>query len=220
MNTDIAVDKFVVENIRHINGSTYVLRFSRGGMEFLPGQHINVGLNATGQHREYSIYSGIDKDYLEVLIKEVDDGMVSTQLKHLKKGAELSVKGPYGFFLTDAEVKQGENLLFIASGTGIAPFHSFIRSNPDANYKLIHGIRNIDESYDREHYSEGRYISCTSRGTQGVFNGRLTDYLLNDESEKVDKVYLCGNSSMIYDAMDILRAKGYRHDQIFTEVYF
>ena len=34
------------------------------------------------------------------------------------------------------------------------------------------------------------------------------------------KVYLCGNSSMIYNAMDILRAKGYSHDQIFTVIYF
>jgi len=220
MNTDIAVEQFEVEDIRHLNSSTYVLKFSRGGMDFLPGQHINLGVKGAGQHREYSIYSAVGRDYLEVLIKEVDDGLVSTQLKNLKKGAKLSVKGPYGFFLTDAEVNKGENVLFIASGTGIAPFHSFIRSNPEADYKIIHGILNVDESYDHTHYTEGRYISCTSRGNKGNFNGRLTDFLLNDESEKADKVYLCGNSSMIYDAMDILRAKGYRHDQIFTEVYF
>ena len=84
MNSIVDVDKYIVENVRHINSSTYVLQFSRGGMEFTPGQHLNIGIKRSGQHREYSIYSGINNTSLEVLIKEVDDGMVSTQLKNLK----------------------------------------------------------------------------------------------------------------------------------------
>lgn len=214
------MDQFILENVRHLNESTYVLRFARGAMEFVPGQHLNLGLKRNGQHREYSIYSGLENESLEVLIKEVDDGLVSTQLKNVQLGEELSVKGPYGFFLTDAKPEKGEKLLFIASGTGIAPFHSFIESYPDTDYRIIHGIRNIHESYDRDHYRDGRYFACTSRGNKGDFNGRITDYLLTDSEEKADKVYLCGNSNMIYDAMDILRAQGYRHDQLFTEVYF
>ena len=220
MNTLTAVEKFVVENVRNINDSTYVLKFSRGGMEFKPGQHLNIGLPGIGQHREYSIYSGLENSSLEVLIKEVDDGMVSSQLRKCQSGGRLSVKGPFGFFLTDAKPESGEKYLFIASGTGIAPFHSFVRTNPDANYRIIHGIRNIDEAYDKDHYRDGSYFTCTSRGDRGDYKGRITDYLLSDQEEKADKVYLCGNSSMIYDSMDILRALGYRHDQLFTEVYF
>jgi ferredoxin--NADP+ reductase/benzoate/toluate 1,2-dioxygenase reductase subunit len=91
---------------------------------------------------------------------------------------------------------------------------------PESDYRIVHGIRNMDESYDSNHYRDGRYFTCTSRGTRGDYHGRITDYLLSDQEEKADKVYLCGNSSMIYDAMDILRAQGYRHDQLFTEVYF
>jgi len=220
MNTITEVDKFIVENVRHLNDSTYVLKLSRGGMEFKPGQHINLGIKGSGQHREYSIYSGQNNNSLEVLIKEVDDGLVSTQLKNLSRGDEVSVKGPYGFFLTDAKPSKNEKLLFIASGTGIAPFHSFIMTFPEVNYRLIHGIRNVDESYENQHYKNGSYFSCTSRGNRGDFNGRITDYLLSEQEEMADKVYLCGNSSMIYDAMDILRAQGYRHDQLYTEVYF
>jgi len=220
MHTITDVDKYTVEKVRHVNDSTYVLQFSRGGMEFKPGQHLNLGTKGSGQHREYSIYSSPDKPSLEVLIKKVDDGLVSQELRNVQPGDELSVKGPYGFFLTDAKPKKGEKLLFIASGTGIAPFHSFIMSYPEADYRLIHGIRNINEAYDREHYKVDRYFACTSRGNKGDFNGRITDYLLTGQEEKADKVYLCGNSSMIYDAMDILRAQGYRHDQLFTEVYF
>ncbi|MCF8226619.1 MAG: hypothetical protein K9J30_12145 [Bacteroidales bacterium] len=220
MKTIEEVDQYVVKDIRDLNESTYVLRFNRGIMEFKPGQHVNIGINEKGEHREYSIYSGTHGDYVEVLIKEVDDGLVSRRLRKLKPGDQLSIRGPFGFFLADAKPASNERLLFVASGTGIAPFHSFMRTFPEADYRLIHGIRNIDEAYDKDHYKESRYFSCTSRGNRGDYNGRLTDYLLEAEEEKAEKVYLCGNSSMIYDAMDILRAQGYRHDQIFTEVYF
>jgi len=189
-------------------------------MDFRPGQYIKLGLLESGESKEYSIYSSPGSSSIEVLVKEVDDGKVSQQLGKVRPGDELSVEGPYGSFLTGAKPKQGEKLLFIASGTGIAPFHSFILSHPEADYRLIHGIRDINEAYEREHYEERRYFSCTSRGNKGDFNGRITDYLLTNTEEKADKVYLCGNSSMIYDAMDILRAQGYRHDQLFTEVYF
>ena len=214
------MERYIAEQVKHLNKSTYILRFSGGGMDFKPGQHIKLGLKGSGEQREYSIYSSPNSASIEVLIKEVDDGKVSQQLKNVKPGDELSVKGPYGFFLTDVRPQAGEKLLFIASGTGIAPFHSFILACPEADYRLVHGIRNINEAYDRDHYEEGRYFSCTSRGNKGDFNGRITDYLLTGLEEKADKVYLCGNSSMIYDAMDILRAQGYRHDQLFTEVYF
>jgi ferredoxin/flavodoxin---NADP+ reductase len=220
MNSIAKVDRFIAEEVRHLNESTYILRFSGGGMEFKPGQHINLALKGSEQYREYSIYSSPNSSSLEVLIKEVDDGKVSQQLKNVKPGDELSVEGPYGFFMNDARPQQGEKLLLLASGTGIAPFHSFIRTYPEADYRLIHGIRNINEAYERNHYAEGRYFACTSRGDRGDFNGRITDYLLTGMEKRADKVYLCGNSSMIYDAMDILRDQGYRHDQLFTEVYF
>ncbi|HKK62277.1 MAG TPA: FAD-binding oxidoreductase [Bacteroidales bacterium] len=220
MDKAIITNQFLVEEVRNLNESTYILRFSRGGMQFKPGQHIKLGLMGSGELKEYSIYSSPVSPSIELLIKEVDDGALSQELRKVKPGDELSVKGPYGSFLADLKPKQGEKLLFIASGTGIAPFHSFILSHPEADYRLIHGIRDINEAYEREHYEAVRYFSCTSRGKKGDFNGRITDYLLANIEEKADKVYLCGNSSMIYDAMDILKSKGYRHDQLFTEVYF
>ena len=213
---------FAVEHVRNINKSTYVLRFSRGGLKFKPGQHLKIGVNGSEEHREYSIYSGTEEEFLEVLIKEVDDGLVSRQLRNLRPGEEISVEGPYGFFLTDVNPAQGEKVLFVASGTGIAPFHSYVLSGQKAysDYRILHGIRNIEESYDSDRYMEGRYVACTSRGNNGDFHGRITDYLRSDVEEKADKTYLCGNSNMIVDAMDILVAQGYGYDQLFTEVYF
>jgi len=211
---------FVTERIRHLTESTYVLRFSRSGMQFAPGQHLVLGLPGSTELREYSIYSGIHENFLEVLIKEVDDGMVSRQLKTIRLGDPLEVRGPYGFFMGKASKADPGGLLFISSGTGIAPFHSFVRSFPAVETQIIHGVRNMEDAYDATDYRKDGLIVCTSRDEGGNYNGRLTDYLLEAELDPQRQVYLCGNSNMIFDAMDILRARGIPQRQIFTEVYF
>ena len=89
---------FAIEEVRHLTESTYVLRFSRNGMQFTPGQHLVLGLPGSTELREYSIYSGIHDEFLEVLIKEVDDGVVSRQLKAIQPGDHLEVRDPMVFF--------------------------------------------------------------------------------------------------------------------------
>jgi ferredoxin--NADP+ reductase/benzoate/toluate 1,2-dioxygenase reductase subunit len=220
MNVNIDKALFVTEKIRHLTDSTYVLRFSRNEMQFFPGQHLLLGLPGSAELREYSIYSGSHDDFLEVLIIEVNEGMVSRQLKTIKPGDPLEVKGPYGFFLTRAVDLNPGSLLFISSGTGIAPFHCYVRSYPDSDYLLIHGVRKMEDAYDADHYMKSRLTVCTSRDNRGNFEGRLTDYLLDAELDPERRIFLCGNSNMIFDAMDILRARGIPQNRIFTEVYF
>lgn len=220
MNVEVEKSVFVVEQVRHLTESTYVLRFSRNEMKFKPGQHLILGLPGARELREYSIYSGIHDDFLEVLIKEVDEGLVSRQLKNIKKGDKIQVRGPRGFFLTNAAQADPGKLLFISSGTGLAPFHSFVASYPDSDYKIVHGVRNISEAYDLGDYRRDQFTVCTSRGEKGDFPGRLTDFLLQNDLDPEARVFLCGNSNMIYDAMDILHARGIPQKQIFTEVYF
>ncbi len=84
-------------------------------MKFSPGQHLVLGVPGSTELREYSIYSGIHDDFLEVLIKEVDDGMVNRQLKTVPRGDSLEVRGPYGFFLAKAAIPEPGKLLFISS---------------------------------------------------------------------------------------------------------
>jgi ferredoxin/flavodoxin---NADP+ reductase len=218
VNVDQAL--FLTERVRHLTESAYVLRITRNGMVFSPGQHLVMGLPDGEEMREYSIYSGNNEEYLEVLIKEIDEGLVSRQLKNIREGDPVQIRGPYGFFLTKASPPGKKKLLFISSGTGIAPFHSFVKSSPDADYRIIHGVRNMNEAYDLAHYRRDRITVCTSRDSSGDFAGRITDYLLDAELDPDQQIYLCGNSSMILDAMDILRARGISQEQIFTEVYF
>ncbi len=211
---------FTVSEIRDLCEASYVVRFSRNGITFKPGQHIVVGVLGMTDAREYSVYSGKDEEYLEILIREVENGIVSKKLRRLNPGNTLEVNGPYGFFLTNAQPPANKKLLFIASGTGIAPFHSFVKTYPNSDYTIIHGIRTIDEAYEKEVYKKGRYITCTSRDEKGNFHGRLTTYLKSMHIDKETMVYLCGNSDMVFDSIDILQEKGISNSHIFTEVYF
>jgi NAD(P)H-flavin reductase len=79
--------------------------------------------------REYSVYSSPGDEYLEILVKEVDGGYVSTRLGALKPGDGVAVDGPFGFFTIDEDWRD-HRYVFVATGTGISPFHDFVRSYP------------------------------------------------------------------------------------------
>lgn len=205
---------------RYLTKSAYIMRFDRNNMEFKPGQHITLGISDDNQVREYSIYSATDKPYLEVLVKEVDNGLVSKRLKKCKSGDALNVDGPFGFFMLDKKNIGVKKHLFIATGTGISPFHSIIGSYHNLDYKIIHGVRYSEEAYEKQDYDPEKYNLCTSRDEKSDFNGRVTDYLKNQTIDPETLVYLCGNCDMIYEVYDLLTSGGMSSDNIRTEVYF
>jgi NAD(P)H-flavin reductase len=81
-------------------------------------------------------------------------------------------------------------------------------------------VRYANEAYEREEYEPSRFFLCTSRDDDGDYRGRLTGYLKEAEFEKNSCFYLCGNSDMIFDAMEILKEKGFSRDDVNVEVYF
>jgi ferredoxin/flavodoxin---NADP+ reductase len=206
--------------IKNLTESTYILRIEKKDMKFEAGQHVLLGRANDPDQREYSIYSGVDDEYLEVLIKEVTDGSVSKHLKNLKSGDMLNIEGPLGFFGLNKDKINNGKFLFVASGTGIAPFHSMIRTNPNLNYQIIHGIRTCDEAYGIESYQKERYIRCASRETECDFTGRVTDYIKQNKFDSDTLCYFCGNFKMIKEAMDLLEEKGIPGTQLHAEVYF
>ena len=204
---------------RDLTASTYVLRIERRGFEFIPGQCVNIGLPSDAVNREYSTYSGVDNKYLEFLIKEIQGGVISPALRKLRKGNKISLDGAYGLFIIpQPEAKQ--KYIFICSGTGIAPFHSFVKSYPGLDYTVLHGIRAADEQYDKKDYEPKRYIACVSREKRGDFHGRVTDYLRKHPVDPKTICYLCGNSEMISEAYEILREQGVGGTNIITEVFY
>jgi ferredoxin--NADP+ reductase/benzoate/toluate 1,2-dioxygenase reductase subunit len=208
-------------SVRDLTPSAYVLRFERNGIPFRAGQHILLGMKDDIQAREYSIYSGEKEDFFEVLIKEVQDGKVSRQLRHVNAGEVLNFENPVGYFIIKDEDIRTKKFLFIASGSGIAPFHSFVLTYPGLNYRILHGVRYAEEAYDRKDYDPARHVLCTTRDKKGNYHGRVTEWLKqNPVKEKDTLCYLCGNCEMIHEAYDILISQGIPSENLFAEVYF
>ncbi|MFW6246100.1 MAG: ferredoxin--NADP reductase [Tangfeifania sp.] len=212
--------KHIITGVKHLTDFTFVLRMERNGMDFYTGQFVILRRPRTVDQREYTIYSGEHDDFLEVLVREVTNGKVTPRLKNLSPGNEIEVDGPFGFFRFQPEMFPQKKFLFVATGTGISPFHSFIRTYPDIDYQLIHGVRLGDEAYDHDHFSKEKITLCTSGDNKGDFKGRITDYLRQKDFDPATACFLCGNSEMILEAYDILTGKGVEAHNIFTEVYF
>ncbi len=216
----IDTDYYKVTGIRRLTEHAFILSMPKSRFKFAAGQHVSLSIPGDYQSREYSIYSAEEGENLEVLVKEVDGGYFSPKLKHLKVGDSVEVHGPFGKFGLDEKNLETHKHVFIASGTGIAPFHSMVKSNTNLDYQLIHGVRYTNEAYEIEHYDADKFLLCTSRDPKGDFEGRLTEYLKKTDFEKNTCFYLCGNSDMIFDSMEILREKGFDRENINVEVYF
>lgn len=207
--------------IRNLTDSAYVLRVERNGFEFKAGQYLVLNVPGERKAREYSIYSSEQDEFLELLIKEVNPGELSKELKYLKVGTKVEVGGPFGYFILKDEVlKENQSVYFVATGTGISPFHSIIQSNPNLNYKVIHGVRFKSEAYDYPHYDESRFQLCSSRENGIGYKGRVTDYLKTKKVDLSALYYLCGNSAMVDDVIEYLESQGLSPDNIKTEIFF
>ena len=214
------MNRHQVLSVRDITSETFVVRMERKGLQFQTGQFITVRDVRTGERREYSVYSGESDDYLEILVREVRGGKVSGKLKRLRFGDQLEVEGPFGFFKFHPGVFVPPDFLFIATGTGISPFHSFVRTHPGMDYRLVHGVRYANEAYDHTDFDPQRVVLCTSRDEAGQFHGRVSDYLRTLQLKPATHCFLCGNSQMIGDVFDILTGKGIPVSNIYSEVYF
>ena len=214
------MEKQKVIGIRHLTENAYVVRIERNGIAFQSGQFVILNLNGSSNRREYSVYSGERDKYLEVLVREVAGGKVSRQLKQCKVGDTLEIDGPFGFFRFHPDMFSTRKFLFVASGTGISPFHSFVRTFPDLDYQLVHGVRYAKEAYEHCDFQKERVTLCTSGEDTGDFYGRVTDYLFEKQIDRDTQCFLCGNSEMIYEVFDILTAKGIPVSNIYSEVYF
>ena len=205
---------------RALGPDAFVLTVERRHEVLRAGRHLEVGLPGS-ETRPYSLYSGESDPYLEVLVRRVEGGKVSPQLAVLQTGDLVRVETARGRFLLELS-RPGERLLLMATGTGIAPFRSFVRTRPDLEYTLVHGVRDPEDDFGAEFAPAERRILCVSgpRVPCGAFGGRLTQWLDGADLSVYDRVYLCGNARMILEAFPKLVDRGIEEDFIHTETYF
>lgn len=92
-------------------------------VDFAPGQYATV--RAHGTPRAYSIANSPSEDELEFAIRRVPGGRLTSDLfVNVRVGDEVVVRGPNGdMVLNDPS---GRDIVFLATGTGVAPFKSMI----------------------------------------------------------------------------------------------
>ncbi len=212
--------KHTVFEIINLTSGTFILRLDRNNFEFEAGQYVILRVPGHKEGREYSIYSGTADNYLDFLIREIPEGHFSGYLRNLAPGSELVVEGPCGFFIPDQRTMLGTPSVFIATGTGISPFHSYVKSYPGLNYTVLHGVKYSSESCGREAFISGKQTICSTQDSKGDFKGRVTGYLEKSGIDKNAVYYLCGNANMIDEVSTLLENSEIKPENIRSEVYF
>ena len=92
-------------------------------LEFAAGQYVSVRYG--NRTRPYSVASSPNQDTLEICVRRVPTGRLSPRLcDALAVGDEVSIRGPNGDLLL--EDPSSRDLVFLATGTGVAPLKSMI----------------------------------------------------------------------------------------------
>lgn len=207
-----------VLSLRSVGPSTYELTFERQGMLFSAGQCLTIHGPIPQHDRSYTIASGEQDENLQILFRLIPHGKLTPVLSRLKPGDEIEFSGPYGeFVIRDASVP----IIFVATGTGVAPCLSYLRTRPDLNVTLLHGVRHAADLYYRDFFGQWRYFPCVSRETvPGTYHGRVTDFWNSRLWPEGTHYHLCGANDMIFDMQILLREKGVPEKRIFTEAYY
>jgi CDP-4-dehydro-6-deoxyglucose reductase len=196
-----------------------------GTMAFKAGQFVSFEIHQEGKKfpltRPYSVASPPSRpDTLDLLLNLVPGGPGSSYLFGLRAGDVTQFKGPAGaFYLHD---DHDRDHLFVATGTGIAPFHSMLLTlferGCTSDVTLIWGLRHQRDLYYQDElqalaasHPNFRFIMTLSRPDDGWTGetGRVTR-LVEERITSVKNlaVYLCGNSGMLKDVSDAVRSKG------------
>lgn len=223
----------ITENRQWTQG-LYSLTFHAPLGDFKPGQFVRVALEIDGEivARPYSLVSTPADDGFEIFFNIVPDGPLTPRLAALQRGDAIMVADkPYGFLTVD-EVPIARHLWMLATGTGVGPFVSILKS--DTVWRkfektvLVYSARTASELAYRDIIEDickryGQQFSfmplVTREKIDGVINARITEAIANGELERQagveinaddSHVMMCGNSEMITDVTALLGDRNMR----------
>jgi len=205
-----------VLQIAPLSSQAYSLTFTREDLQFRAGECITLFGANRWEARDYTLCCGESDDALTVLFRLMPGGALTPLLASLRPGDPLRVAGPYGTFTLR---EPSHPTVFIGTGTGIAPCRAYVRSHPEINIHVLHGVARSEDLFYSSEFSRYRYIPCVSREPGGLAD-RVTTWLRNNPPNPTSHFYLCGANEMIYEATDILTGQGVPRSHIFHEPYY
>jgi ferredoxin-NADP reductase len=201
-------------------------------LHFKAGQFVSFNEVLGGKKitRPYSIASRPDGNRFELCLNLVEEGIFSPFLFQMKPGDSVEMSAPLGFFVIRNPTKEA---LFIATGTGIAPFRPMVPdylSHPQAaRLTLLFGLRHENSIYYRNEFEElarlhpnFNFWPTLSRPETSWAGrtGHVQVHLLEALGDRRDMdVYICGLKAMVDDVRAILKGLGFDRKQIIFEKY-
>ncbi|MGA0571325.1 2Fe-2S iron-sulfur cluster-binding protein [Variovorax sp. VNK109] len=198
-------------------------------LHFLPGQYVRVRPQGEAQWRSYSMANASGQTRLVFYVRRVAGGMFSRWLETAAApGAQMEVSAPRGsFFLRDEERPR----LFVAGGTGLAPFLAMLRRIGDdataaaAPTRLLVGVRSGAHLFAQEEIEAlrtrlpGLQVSYASEEAvaDGCHQGFATDLIDAVTLDPATRVYLCGPPPMVDAGRDAAVRAGIRRSDVLCE---
>jgi ferredoxin-NADP reductase len=204
----------------------------RHEFQFTPGQFVSIKENIAGREvtRAYSIASPPDGKRFALCLNRVAEGLVSPRLFALEPGEHIEVQEPLGYFTLRHPERPA---VFVATGTGIAPFRSILLSalpNSSAPITLLFGARHPHGLLYREEleslaqrHPHFRFISTITRpgetwqGNIGRVQAHLDEALAGHAI--MPDVYVCGLKEMVDEVRLVLKQRNFDRKQIIYEKY-
>lgn len=195
------------------------------------GQYVNITKGTI--KRSYSVANGYKvSGVLTFLIKKYENGLMSNYwFDEAKVNDLLRIEGPIGsFFLRETEA---ENIIFLATGTGVAPIKAILESILESPKKLLNkkiwifsGARNEkDLCWQPNELNEIlnlNYIPVLSRASEDWEGekGYIQDILIKKNIPLDNaQVYACGSNTMIESAKKLLTEKGLNKKNFFSDAF-
>ena len=204
---------------------------------FVAGQWLSFKTNMPdGEEitRAYSIASPpTDDNRLALCLNRVQDGFMSNFLCDMKDGDEISCQGPFGDFTLRPPMR---DTIFVATGTGIAPFRSMLHwllsvpsRHQSKQLSLIFGNRTEKDIYYHDEFlrmakdhANFHYLPTLSRGGQDWqgLRGYVQEHVPAIAQGRTDMhAYICGLDKMVKANRELLKSLAWDRKSILYEKY-
>lgn len=218
--------------VERLSESTFSLTLDAPApLQFLPGQYISIQVPDTTERRSYSFSSVPGDAALGFLIRNIPNGVMSTFLsERAQPGLPVTFTGPTGsFYLRDVR----RPLLFLAGGTGLAPFLSMLGhlALVGANEQPLHLIYGVTRDSDlvaleqieacAAKISGFSYSTCVAAADSSHPNkGFVPAFIAPDHLHggNVD-IYVCGPPPMVDAIRANLAERGVQAANFYTEKF-
>ncbi len=213
---------YKVVSVRFHTDDIIELSIERNGISFTPGDCVALS-NADGVSRPYSLASGVDESEMRFVIRTMPEGAVSQWLASCSPENEVEVSPPFGWFRPGQSGEPGDPSVFFATGTGIAPFLSALRSLPDLNPDLLlYGVRHLADAVALDYLTDRTPLKLCVSGEEATpyHHGRISDLMEQVPMKENTHYYLCGLDAMIDEISEWLEQRGVHFTNIHREVFF